>query len=322
METQSLHTFFTALMAVGALLAGAGGVGLYCLSRAAGAGRDMHRDTGEAEFLSRLRALQNENDALQARLRDLELAKTEEPPAVESPLLEAADTRARPIPIPVKTAPPPLGAWAGGSLLEEMIESPGAPEAASVRGGMSDRQRRTITAILRRYTDRAIAIHSVDGDDAGFQLAWALKAAFAEAGWRVEGVEQVAYTNPPMGLFITSGNTCPLEEAVVPHEALATAGFAVSRCVDSNLKGDRTVLRVGVGSKSAAAGARTGPVAGAERRLRNASAGDSMNLHERCASRIVHGINKTMRHSECSTARTIGNFGMSSSVNSCSRKIE
>ena len=100
-----------------------------------------------------------------------------------------------------KTAAAP---WAGESLLEEMIESSMAVEPANP-GVLSDKQRVVVTNILRKYPDRSITVHSVEGDEAGFNFAWALKAAFVEAGWQVAGVEKVPYANPPAGLFITSG---------------------------------------------------------------------------------------------------------------------
>ena len=79
----------------------------------------------------------------------------------------------------------------------------------------------------------------MDGDSTGFEFARALKEAFVEAGWRVDGVDQVARVNPPSGLLITSGASSSPEETIIPHEALTSAGYEVSRCVDSNLKGDK-----------------------------------------------------------------------------------
>jgi hypothetical protein len=137
--------------------------------------------------------------------------------------------------------------WAETSVLENLIESANPP-GSQARPLLGEKQRQIITAILREYTDRAITIQSVTGDATGLQFAEKLKGAFIDAGWRVSGVEQMVYSKPPEGLFINSG-TSSVEEAIIPHEALTTAGFVVSRCVDSNLKGGKTVLLVGVGLK-------------------------------------------------------------------------
>lgn len=250
MDTESLHTLSAAVLGLGVVVTGLGGFGLYYSSRAERGGGAPQRASTENELRAKLAGLQRANEELQERLRlaRQEREKQPEQPAARTPARnDPAQTSfaGRPLPIAVKTPPPPaLVEWAGSPLLEEMIESSIAAEPAG-RAVLSERQRLTITGILCKYTDRSIAIHSVAGDDAGFNFAWALKAAFVEAGWRVAGVEQVPYANPPAGLFITSGAASSPEEAIIPHEALTTAGFAVSRCVDSNLKGDKTVLLVG-----------------------------------------------------------------------------
>jgi len=248
MDTQSLHTLFTAVLAFGILLAGLGGFGLQYFSRLSAAGKESRRAAGEGELLSKIYALQKEIEELEAALRASDRTEPGKPAVSEAaaPTPSQGVFQSPPEPIPVRTSPPPLAGWAGESLLEEMIVSSIA-DTPQGHPTVSDNQRRMITGILRKYADRSIAIHSVAGDDAGFNLAWALKAAFVEAGWRVEGVEQVAYANPPAGLFITSGTASSPEEAIIPHDALTTAGFEVSRCVDSNLKGAKTVLLVGIG---------------------------------------------------------------------------
>lgn len=213
MDTESLHTLSAAALGLGLVLTGFGGFGLYFKS---------------AE-------LQKSNDELRARL----LAAGHQPKPAPGAIAENA--KDQPDQTKSKTTSSP---WAGESLLEEMIESSIAAEPATP-GTLGDRQRVIVTNILRKYKDRSITVHSVEGDDAGFNFAWALKAAFVEAGWHVEGVEKVPYANPPAGLFITSGPSSPIEDAIIPHEALTTAGLVVSRCVDSNLKGDTTVLLVG-----------------------------------------------------------------------------
>ena len=213
MDTESLHTLSAGALGLGLVLTGFGGFGLYFKSA----------------------ALQKSNDELRERLR----AAGHQPTPAQDAIAEKA--KDRPDHGTPKTT---AAAWAGESLLEEMIESSIAAEPATP-GTLSDKQRVIVTNILRKYKDRSITVHSVEGDDAGFNFAWALKAAFVEAGWRVEGVEKVPYANPPAGLFITSGPSSPIEDAIIPHEALTTAGLVVSRCVDSNLKGDTTVLLVG-----------------------------------------------------------------------------
>lgn len=249
MDPQSLHTLFAVILAIGVALAALGGLGLERFNRLSAAAKESRRGAGEAELLAKIHALQKEIEELEAGLRAFERKEREAGNAAAQQTAAPPPqsiSQTPPEPIPVRTSPPPLAGWAGESLLEEMIVS-SITDAPQGLTGVTDNQRLTMTGILRKYANRSIAIHSVAGDEAGFNLAWALKAAFVEAGWRVEGVEQVAYANPPAGLFITSGNSSPPEEAIIPHEALAAAGFDVSRCVDSNLKGANAVLLVGVG---------------------------------------------------------------------------
>ncbi len=244
MDSESLLHLSTVSVTFGVFLAGAGGLGLYFYNNRRG-GADPKRSSIETELRVQVAKLQKSNDELR---RQLELAKPAATPVGGPGQIPAGQ---RPQPVPVKTAPPALKGWAGETMLEEMIESSNALDQAepAQQRNLSDRQRIAITGILRKYAGRTIAIHSVARDDLGFNFAWALKAAFVEAGWRVEGVEQVDYANPPAGLFITSGPSTAPEEAIIPHDALTTAGFAVSRCVDSNLKGEKTVLLVGVAAK-------------------------------------------------------------------------
>lgn len=235
MDTESLHTLSAATLGLGLVLTGIGGFGLYFKNAAQADGKPQS-PAGESQLRAKIAALKKSNDELRERLR----STGQQPSAAAS----APKTKGHPESTAQKTAAP----WAGASLLEEMIESSIAAEPANP-GILSDKQRVIVTNILRKYKDRSITVHSVEGDDAGFNFAWALKAAFVEAGWHVEGVEKVPYSNPPAGLFITSGPSSPIEDAIIPHEALTTAGLVVSRCVDSNLKGDRTVLLVGAIAK-------------------------------------------------------------------------
>lgn len=257
MDTESLQTLSAASILIGVILAGLGGLGLYRIGRTVGTQQPAapKNDPGEADLRARLTELRKTNVELQERLAVHEGDKTpaKKSATVPKPAAKTESTASAkefPRPVPVKTPPPPaLAEWAGASLLDEMIETSVVQQEPGGHSALSERQRRTITAILRKYAGHAITIHSVTDDNAGFNLAWALKAAFAEAGWRVEGFEQVPYTSPPAGLFITSGPTAAPENAIIPHEALITAGFEVSRCVDSNLKGGKTVLLVGVERK-------------------------------------------------------------------------
>ena len=253
MDTESLHTLSSALLGLGVVFTGVGGgFGLYYFSRAARDAEQAHC-SAEAELRKKLAGLQKTNEELRERLQGAEQEHANEPgkPAADEPARsEPARIPAnRPQPVPVKTPPPPgLVEWAGASILEEMIESSFAMEPPA-NDGLSDKQRLAITGILREYKGRSITIHSVSGNEKSFDFAWALKAIFLEAGWNVDGVELVPYANPPAGLFITSGTSSPPEDAIIPQEALTTAGFEVSRCVDSNLKSEKTVLLVGVGLK-------------------------------------------------------------------------
>lgn len=249
-------------MGLGFIFTGVGGYGLYYLSRA-GSERESRRVSTEAEFHAKLSALQKENGELQERLRLSEdRARAIEPVEVLLEHVSRQSAKAapqpaparRPLPAAVKVPPPPgLVDWAGASLLEEMIELSAAAEPerapAPSKTVLGARQRAAIIAVLRKHSGRTIAIHSVDGDSAGFEFARELKEAFVEAGWRVDGVDQVGYVNPPAGLLITSGASSSPEETIIPHEALATAGLDVYRGVDSNAKSQTAVLLVGTEAK-------------------------------------------------------------------------
>ncbi len=246
MDTESLQTLSAGVLGLGVIFAALGGFGLLYSVRST---RHMAESAAIDALRVKLAALQKSNEELRERLRLTEPEPGKQPaaagakePEVKSPVSSAAGQLG-----PAPAGQPPAG-WAGASFLEEMIEASIATENAS-QTPLSEKQHTTITRILGKYGGRTIAVHTVAGDDGGFQLAEALKAAFAEAGWRVEGIEQVPYANPPAGLFITSGAESSPEDAIIPHEALTTAGFQVSRCADSNLKGDKTVLLVGATPK-------------------------------------------------------------------------
>ena len=242
-------------MALGLVFTGLGGCGLYYFSRPAEGENSPRPSPAEDDLRTKLAASETANEELQERLR---FAEENDEPAIETQefVLEpvarkpAAAVPARPTPAAVKIAPPPaLVEWASSSLLEDLIESSIAPEPED-SGPLNIHQRLAITGVLRNYTGgHTIAIHSVDGDSAGFEFARALKDAFAEAGWHVDGVDQVAFANPPAALLITPGTASSPEETIIPHEALATAGFDVYREVNTNSRSQKTVLLVGAALK-------------------------------------------------------------------------
>lgn len=237
MNTESLHTLSAAVLVLGVVFTGAGGFGLYHFSRAGGKRESGHAGV-EDQLRAKLSALQKENDDLRERLRVSES--------------KSAAAPERTVPAAVTAPPPPAPAdWAGDSLLEELIETtaPATPPAEPKVSVLGEAVRAAIMEVLKEYPGRGIAIHSVDGDSAGFEYARALKEAFVEAGWRVDGVDQVANANAPAGILITPGLSSSPEETIIPHEALATAGLDVYRGVNTDRRSQKTVLLVGVGLK-------------------------------------------------------------------------
>ena len=110
---------------------------------------------------------------------------------------------------------------------------------------LSETQRQKIVDGLRKQPGKTITICSVLSDSAGTAFAGTLKHQFEEAGWRVDGVKQISYAKPPVGLILASGSFPAPESLVATWRTFTSAGFHVSQQLDSKLTGGQVELLVG-----------------------------------------------------------------------------
>lgn len=123
---------------------------------------------------------------------------------------------------------------------------PSAPDSKpNTSWTLGDKQRQKMEDALGKYSGKTITICSMQSDTTGFQFAQTLKHAFEDAGWNVDGVNQVAYAKPPVGLNLAAGSFPSPEGLVAAYSAFTSAGFHVSLRLDSQLGGGQMELIVG-----------------------------------------------------------------------------
>ena len=170
------------------------------------------------------------------------LAKQPPPsPALQSSV--APHTAAQPLATPV-TSIPEHKATPALVLSGSSTATPASTPAAKMETSLSDKQRRQIVDSLRKH-DGKIVICSVESDTAGLAFANTLKRAFEDAGWQVDGVKQIAYTQPPAGLNLACGSYPTPEGLVAVYRAFAAAGLHISQQLDTRLAGTQVELIVG-----------------------------------------------------------------------------
>lgn len=121
---------------------------------------------------------------------------------------------------------------------------PAATPAVKTETSLSDKQRKEIVDSLRKHGGK-ITICSVESDAAGLVFANTLKRAFEDAGWQVDGVKQVVFAKPPMGLNLACGSYPTPDGLVAVYRAFASAGLHVSQQLDTKLAGTQVELIVG-----------------------------------------------------------------------------
>lgn len=169
-----------------------------------------------------------------------------QPPSSPSPALQssvAPRTPAQPSATPVTSisehkATPAL-VTSGSSTA-----TPAVALVAKIETTLTDKQRKQIVDSLRKHGGK-ITICSVESDAAGLVFATTLKRAFEDAGWQVDGVKQIAYTQPPAGLNLACGSYPTPEGLVAVYRAFAAAGLHVSQQLDTKLLGTQVELIVG-----------------------------------------------------------------------------
>jgi len=274
MGTESFQSLCTIVMMIGLLFTGVGGFGVYYFGQASQNQKDLSHAAKEAEFnanSSKLTALQKTNEELRQRLEFFELAapmgtpgitKTKGEPGSTGQATErkasASGLAARPTPARVNAPPLASGGANAGTAewsdstptLEQMAAAASSPPMHLAPGPqqssrLSEKQRLDMARILRKFSGKSIAIHSVAGDSGGLEFAETLRRAFLDAGWRVGSVNQVAYAKPPVGLYVSTETFPSPQEVVATYQALTAAGLSVSQQLDSKLNGEKAVLLVG-----------------------------------------------------------------------------
>jgi len=110
---------------------------------------------------------------------------------------------------------------------------------------LSNKQRQQIADALGKEGGKNITICSVQSDAAGLAFATALKHLFEQAGWHVDGVKQLPFAKPPVGLSLVSGSYPAPDALVAAYHALVAAGLNVSQQLDMKLSGSQVELIVG-----------------------------------------------------------------------------
>jgi hypothetical protein len=111
---------------------------------------------------------------------------------------------------------------------------------------LSNKQRQKIIDSLGKNAGKSITICSLTSDAAGLAFAATLKHAFEEAGWQVDGVKELVFEKPPVGVNLVSGAYPAPDGLVAAYKALSSAGLSISQQLDTKLTGTQVELIVGV----------------------------------------------------------------------------
>ncbi len=152
--------------------------------------------------------LRHGQTAIQKEVQDIKGLVRANPSGEEAPR-PPSDTRGEPTPRGGEEARPPLVGTRGGATV----------------GGLDDRQRAALVRALAAQPAGTPVWFAVDEQDAASRdLARALRAAFAEAGWAVRAMQGLPFAWRP-GVFLYAADSEPPVYVQTAHEALQQAGI-------------------------------------------------------------------------------------------------
>lgn len=135
-------------------------------------------------------------------------------------------------------------ASAGSEIVKQKGQISGLEQRAAPRT-LSTVQASGLVAALRGRDKGAVNVQSVIGDDEAFAYARQIKAALAEAGWPVTGVDRVMRTTPSVGTAIMSGLNPPSRVFVDLVAAFRSAGVEVRPTYSPPLGEGSVVVLIG-----------------------------------------------------------------------------
>jgi len=95
---------------------------------------------------------------------------------------------------------------------------------------------------LAKYSGTSIRLNCVRGDREALGLSKELKDLFQQAGWRVNGINQVPYPGPIQDIVIILNNTSQRQKANYIFSLFRTLRFKTTARLDKNQKEDLCLL--------------------------------------------------------------------------------
>ena len=257
MNTEWLQSLSAAILMLGIVFAGLGGVGTYYFSHKAARENEEKSVTKEKELSAWIKTLEHTNEELRTQgtspsevtlyqLQQPDLTEPKHEPAVQpGPTPGEAITKAiqeqvaKPSPTvqPVRVQAP--------VLISSIGTRAASPAPAAQTPVLTEKQYQEIVDVLRKHAGKTITICSAGTNPRGMDFALSLKSTFEKAGWHVEGVKQIASPKLIVGLNLSAGTFPSPEGLVAAYMALTGAGLNVSQQLDSKLTGGQAQLTVG-----------------------------------------------------------------------------
>jgi hypothetical protein len=284
MNTVWLQSLSSALLLTGVIFVGLGGAGTFYFSHKATKEAASQNEAKQKEWSGWITALEHSNKQLRdlPTLRDLPNAsaianetpapapqpdtaklaqeqpaasaapaKTEAPAARIAAKTSGTETGLKIPATTMKTPVPPIIGFmetkAGLPPVGEQLSSPLPTSDEPARGRtLDEKQFSDIVKTLHKHAAKSsITIRAASEDPESFEFATILRRAFAEAGWKVDGIKQVNLDKPVVGINLSAGTFPAPDGVVATYMALTSAGFKVSQQLDSKLAGQHAELTVG-----------------------------------------------------------------------------
>lgn len=202
MTFENLQVVSQVAILAGVIITALGGYGSYHYGSKIQERKDLASSKTEEELGTKIQQLLDGNNTLQEQLKPFEELAAQIHPTLQGQ--EALSQLRKDL----------------GSLQERAaaLENQAAPRL------LSDAQRQGFAAALQGHAQTEVTVNATLGDQEGVQFANHLKAMLEEAGWQVHGVNQVVYTNPIQGLWISVKANPPTPAAVMLINVLNAGG--------------------------------------------------------------------------------------------------
>jgi hypothetical protein len=257
---ETLQSFGVLAIGLGFVLIGLGGLSTYHASQKIQHAAELRQVEQKWQMTAQIQALLLKNQQLQQKAPPAVPAQESPPPAAyyyRPPAPPPPPTQAEPAareraqaemtPPPQEPAPEtpqvalnpteprPRSDWDEPDTLR--------PEPAGVY--LTGHQRHVIGDTLRAHGRHTITIESSYGDAVSRAFAEELEAAFAEADWRVRGIDPHRGLPLASGVTVSAGSFPPRQETRAVYEALLSAGIPVTQQLDPKQQNGETVVLVG-----------------------------------------------------------------------------